>query len=439
MMRGSESYFRMDYVLIGVVAILVLIGCLMIYSGGFDPIEKVNSGLYKRQIVWFIAGFILMLAAAFINYQQLGDYAHYIYLAVLLILLLTTLFGSEVRNIRAWLNFGIFSIQPSEFMKLSVVILLGKLLELRERDLSRFRELLLPSVIMLVPVFIILKQPDFGTAIVFIPILFTMLFVGGADVSHLVSIILIAVIGLVLPMALTYSEWVGDANTSVLLNFFNDIRRLLVVAGILFAIATVFFLLNHIYRKKYMRKIYIPCTILSMGLFCSILIQNFFQDYQKKRILVFLNPDLDPQGSGYHIIQSKIAVGSGGFLGKGFLQGSQSQLGYLPEITSDFVFSVVAEEWGFIGSMVLLGLIGFVLYRGIQTSIGAKDKFGALLASGITAILFFHVLINIGMVIGIMPVTGLPLCFVSYGGSNLLMCMISIGILINIRSRRHIH
>ena len=176
-MRGSESYFRMDYVLIGVVAILVLIGCLMIYSGGFDPIEKVNSGLYKRQIVWFIAGFILMLAAAFINYQQLGDYAHYIYLAVLLILLLTTLFGSEVRNIRAWLNFGIFSIQPSEFMKLSVVILLGKLLELRERDLSRFRELLLPSVIMLVPVFIILKQPDFGTAIVFIPILFTMLFV----------------------------------------------------------------------------------------------------------------------------------------------------------------------------------------------------------------------------------------------------------------------
>lgn len=438
-MKGSENFFKLDYLLIGVVSIIVLIGCLMIYSGGFDPIEKVNSGLYKRQIVWFIAGFILMIVIACINYQQLGDYAHYIYIAVLVVLIFTTLFGSEVRNIRAWLNFGLFSIQPSEFMKLALVILLGKLLELRERDISRFRELLLPSVVMLVPVMVILKQPDFGTAIIFIPILFTMLFVGGADVSHLVSIILVAAIGLVLPMALTYSEWIGDTDASFLLKFFNDIRRLLVVAGILLAIAVVAFLLNHMYRKKLLRKIYIPCSVVSLGLFCSILIQNFFKDYQKKRILVFLNPDLDPQGSGYHIIQSKIAVGSGGFFGKGFLQGSQSQLGFLPEKTSDFVFSVVAEEWGFIGSLLLIGLLGFVMFRGIQTALQAKDKFGALLASGITSILFFHMFINIGMVIGIMPVTGLPLCFVSYGGSNLLMCMISLGILINIRSRRHIH
>ena len=140
----------------------------------------------------------------------------------------------------------------------------------------------------------------------------------------------------------------------------------------------------------------------------SVIIQKLFKVYQKRRILVFLNPDLDPQGSGYNIIQSKIAIGSGGFFGKGFLKGSQSQLGFLPEKSSDFIFSVVAEEWGFFGAIILLGLFGFIIFRCIQTAFESKDKFGALLASGITTIFFFHILINIGMVVGIMPVTGLP-------------------------------
>ena len=168
-------------------------------------------------------------------------------------------------------------------------------------------------------------------------------------------------------------------------------------------------------------------------------IKYFLENDQKKRILVFLNPDLDPHGSGYNIIQSKIAIGSGGFTGKGFLKGSQSQLGFLPEKTSDFIFSVVAEEWGFIGALILIVLLGIIIFRGIQIALESKDKFGALLASGITTILFFHFFINIGMVIGIMPVTGLPLCFVSYGGSNLLMAMIGVGILINIRMRKFVY
>jgi len=437
-MKGRENLYRIDYLLVGVVALIVIIGCLLIYSGGFDPIEKTNNGLYKRQIIWFIIGFILMVVFAFINYHQLGDYSHYIYI-VLFLLLCATLLGGSIRNIKAWLYFGTFSIQPAEFMKLGAVIFLARVLEVRERDIKNFREIILASVVFMIPVVVIFKQPDFGTAVLFIPILFTMLFVGGADITHLASIVLISAISLIVPMAITYSEWAGDETPNILFDFFKNTKILIIVSLIFLFIAAVTFVLRHIYNKKLFRRIYIPCGVLSFGLLGSLIIQNFFHLYQKKRILVFLNPDLDPQASGYHIIQSKIAVGSGGFTGKGFLRGSQSQLGFLPEKTTDFIFSVAAEEWGFIGAVILLLLLGFVLFRGVQTALEARDKFGALLASGITATIFMHIMINVGMVIGIMPVTGLPLSFVSYGGSNLLMSMISIGILLNIRSKRHVH
>ncbi len=438
MFKKNEIY-KIDYLLVFTVILLVLIGILMIYSAGFDPIDKINKGLYKKQLLWFVFGFILMIAVTFLNYNLIGHYSLQIYGFLLFLLLVTTLFGRPIRNTRAWLNFGLFSIQPSEFVKLGLVFLLGKYLELRERDVRNFRELLIPSLLTIIPIFIIIKQPDFGTAMIFIPILFTLLFVGGADVSHLISIIGIAVMALIVPMILTYREWVGAEGSNFLLDFFKDTDLLFAVSGILLAISIVAFLLNFFFLKKIYRKIYIPSTVFSLGLFFSVLIQYFLKEYQKKRILVFLNPNLDPHGSGYNIIQSKIAVGSGGLSGKGFLNGSQSQLGFLPEKTSDFIFSVVAEEWGFIGAIILIILLSVIIFRGIQIALESKDKFGALLASGITSIFFFHILINIGMVIGIMPVTGLPLCFVSYGGSNLIMSMIAIGILINIRMRKFVH
>jgi rod shape determining protein RodA len=439
MLFSKEGLSKIDYTLVIAVILTVVIGILMIYSAGFDPIDKVNNGLYRKQILWFIFGFILMVGMTIINYQILGDYSLQIYIALIVILIITTIFGTPVRNTRAWLNFGVFSIQPSEFMKLGLVLILAKYLEIRERDINHLRELVVPAILTFIPMLIILKQPDFGTAVIFIPILLTMLFVGGADVSHLISIVLIAAIAIVLPMVLTYREWVGAEGSGFLLDFFQDASLLLIVSGVLLFITLVAFTLHFFSTMKFLRKIYIPGAIISLGLMTSVIIQKLFKVYQKRRILVFLNPDLDPQGSGYNIIQSKIAIGSGGFFGKGFLKGSQSQLGFLPEKTSDFIFSVVAEEWGFIGAIILLCLFGFIVLRGIQTAFEAKDKFGALLASGITTIFFFHILINIGMVLGIMPVTGLPLTFVSYGGSNLFVSMISIGILLNIRARKFVY
>ncbi|HQO02224.1 MAG TPA: rod shape-determining protein RodA [Spirochaetota bacterium] len=438
-MLGKNTLYKIDFLLVASVILVVFLGVLTIYSAGFDPVDKVNSGLYKRQLVWFIVGFVLMMVFTFVNYKYLGDYSLYIYGFFLVLLIITTVFGSPIRNTRAWISFGFFSIQPSEFMKLSVVLILGKYIEFRERDIRNLRELFIPSILTMVPMIIVFLQPDFGTAVLFIPILFAMLFVGGADVTHLLSIIGIASIATVVPMVLTYREWIGASGSNFLMDFFKDTDLLIIVSGILVLAALITFILNFFIPNKIFRKIYIPATVLSFGLFFSIILQKYLKVYQKRRILVFLNPDLDPHGSGYNVIQSKIAVGSGQFFGKGFLNGSQSQLGFLPEKTSDFVFSVFAEEWGFFGSLILLALMGVIVFRGIQIAFESKDKFGALLASGIVAILFFHILINVGMVLGIMPVTGLPLPMMSYGGSNLVMSMIAIGILINIRMRKFVY
>ena len=438
MLRKNEIY-RIDYVLVSAVMAVIIIGILMIYSAGFDPIDRTNNGLYKRQIVWFIVGFILMLIMTFVRYKSLGDYCLYIYFFVLALVIVTTFFGTPIRNTRAWLTFGYFSIQPSEFMKLAVVIVLAKYLELRERDIHHLRELLVPTAATAVPVLFILMQPDFGTAMVFIPVLFAMLFIGGADASHLIAVISIAAIALIFPMVLTYREWVAAQDESIIVSFFKDYSLLFSVAGFLMVVAIAMYVVHFFMIKKIFRKIYIPSVVVSLGLFFSVFIMRFLKDYQKKRILVFLNPDLDPHGSGYNVIQSKIAIGSGGFFGKGFLNGSQAQLGFLPEKSSDFIFPVIAEEWGFLGAVVILGLLCLIVMRGAQIALEAKDKFGALLAAGISSIFFFHILINVGMVLGIMPVTGLPLSFVSYGGSNLLVGMISIGILINIRMNKFVY
>ncbi len=435
-MTIRNEMYRIDFLLLISVILVVFLGVLTIYSAGFDPIEKINSGLYKKQIVWFIAGFIVMMALTIVNYRYLGDYSLYIYGFILFLLIIATIFGTSIRNTRAWLSFGLFSIQPSEFMKLALVLVLSKYMELRERDIRHLREMLIPALLTVVPMLLILMQPDFGTAAVFVPIFFTMLFVGGSDVTHLVSIVAIASIAIIVPMIITYREWVGYSGTDFLVSFSKDTTLLFTISGILILIAIAAYIMRFFSTSKIYRKIYIPSTVISLGLFFSVIIQNYLKLYQKRRILIFLDPNLDPLGSGYNVIQSKIAVGAGRFLGKGFLQGSQTQLGFLPEKSSDFVFSVFAEEWGFIGSLVLLGLLAIIIFRAMQISFESKDKFGALLASGIVAILFFHILVNVGMVLGIMPVTGIPLPFVSYGGSNLVMAMMATGILINIRMRK---
>jgi rod shape determining protein RodA len=435
-MISKNSLNKFDLLLVISIIAISAIGIITIYSAGYDPITDLNNNMFRRQILWFLIGFFIMMAITFVDYKILGDYSLQIYGAILFVLILTTYFGTPIRNTRAWINLGVFSIQPSEFMKLGLIIILAKYIEIRERDIKHFKELIIPSILTIVPVIFIVQQPDFGTAMIYIPLLFSILFVGGADVSHLLSIILIATVSLIVPMAITYREWSNQEADSIIINFFRGGYHLYMVSGILFLIGAIAYILHLIQMNKIYRRVYFPSFVISLGLLFSVIIQRYLKEYQKKRILVFLNPDLDPHGSGYNVIQSKIAIGSGGFWGKGFLRGTQSQLGFLPEKTSDFIFAVVAEEWGFIGSSIVILLLFIVIYRGLKIALETKDKFGAILATGITSLFFFHTMINIGMAIGIMPVTGLPLSFVSYGGSNMIMVMIGVGLLISIKMNR---
>lgn len=434
-MQKSGSIQKIDFILIGAVILVITIGIIAIYSAGFDPIDKFNNGLYKKQIMWFFIGFVFMLGFSFIDYKILGSLSLHIYGITFLILLLTTFFAPIIRGSRAWISFGFVSIQPSEFMKLATVILLAKYLEIRERDIHNFKELFLPAVITVIPILFIILQSDLGTAMVFIPILFSMLFIGGADMSHIISILVIAFFSFAVPVFLVYAE-----NLEFPLEFafelYNSGYRLFFASAIFLLIAFIFYLLHLFFVNKFFRNLYIPSTVVSLGLAGSVIIKRFLQGYQKDRILAYLNPELYPHDLGYNVIQSKIAIGSGGLIGKGFLKGTQTQLGFLPETSSDFIFAVIAEEWGMLGSLVLIILLAVIVFSGMKTAFEATDRFGSLLATGITSVFLFHILINIGINLGLFPVTGLPICFVSYGGSNMLMSMIGIGILISIQTRK---
>ena len=280
-MFNKDFLNKIDFVLIGAVLLAIIFGILMIYSAGFDSIENLNKGLYKRQIIWAIIGLIIAGFISNINYRIFGSYAFYIYGFCIFILLITAIFGRPIRGSSVrWLTFGFFSIQPSEFMKLGLVILLAKYFELKERDLKDFKELLIPSLLTLVPVLIIIQQPDLGTAAIFIPVLFTMLFLGGASVPHLVSIVLIGAIAIIFPMLLTYWEWEGYKGNNLIIQLFGHVDVLFTIAGILLVIAIITFITHYFVNKKFLRRVYIPFTVISLGLFFSVVIQNWFKLYQ---------------------------------------------------------------------------------------------------------------------------------------------------------------
>ena len=435
-MNLRSDFAKIDIPLLVSVLLLVIIGILAIFSTGFDSITQQNNKLYQKQLLFFIVGLVAMAVIMFVSAQQIGMFSLHIFGIILFIVIVVTFFGTSVRNTRAWIQIGGFSLQPSEFMKLATVILLAKYLELREREMRYFRELFIPTIITFIPVLFILKQPDFGTAFVFVPVLFAMLFAAGADVSHLISITLIAGMSLAVPMFILYKEWIHGDKGGFLIDFYSSGSTPYSISIVLFAVGLIAYVLHVFIIKNYFRRIYIPSFVLSLGILLSVVVYRHLIGYQRKRILVYLNPDLDPHGSGYNVIQSKIAIGSGGWFGKGFLHGSQTQLGFLPEKSTDFIFSVISEEWGFVGAVVVLVLLAVIVYRGLKIALEAKDSFSAILATGITSIFLCHIVVNLGMVIGIIPVTGLPLSFVSYGGSNLLMSLMGVGILMSISSRK---
>ncbi|MCX5861227.1 MAG: rod shape-determining protein RodA [Desulfomonile sp.] len=356
-----------EWPLIFISLVLAGIGLCLIFSAT-APMGPSGRSFVVRQMTWFSLGLVITAIFLLFDYRILERWAVWFYVFIIVALVIVWSLGRVTAGSRRWIDLGLMRFQPSEFAKLAVVIVLAKYFQGRVGKAGlNFAELLQPFLLVVIPVLLVLIEPDLGTATVIVMVAISMiLFTGVAARTLLWTSGLILV---TLPLLI----WVGN--------------RLLL-------------------------------------------------EYQKKRLLTFLSPDYDPLGAGYHIIQSQIAIGSGGLLGKGFLKGTQNQFMFLPVKHTDFIFSILAEEWGFVGCAIVLLLFCALLLRGFAIAGKARDDFGALVAFGCTAVLFWHVTINVGMVMGLLPVVGVPLSFLSYGGSSLLSSFLAVSVLVNVSMRR---
>ena len=353
-----------DWGLLGLTLLLGAIGIITLYSAVTAGAPTPQKALYIKQMIWFGLGLAAMIVTFLFDYKKLDQLSFFIYGFCIFLLICVLLFGKYVSGSRRWLILGPLSIQPSELIKIGLIIVLARYYaKVANTGGVGLRELVVPVTLTALPFALIVKQPDLGTAL-----------------------LLVLIVGAI--------------------TLFVKIEKRTFVC------------------------------IIAAGMVTIPLVWFFLKGYQKRRILTFLDPDRDPLGAGYHIIQSKIAIGSGMITGKGFLKGTQNALSFLPEQHTDFIFSVLAEEWGFVGSVGLILLFLMLIIYGLNIAYGCRDNFGVALSFGVTVMIFWQVLINIGMVMGLMPVVGIPLPLISYGGSSLLTVMIGLGLLMNVSMRR---
>ena len=432
------SFAAFDFVLFGAAMFLMGIGILFIYSSGVNASGVVISREFLRQIVWGLTGVGLLIVFAFLSYTTLRMLSLYIYGGGLFLLLLTLLIGRQVNGARSWLGFSDIGIQPAEFMKIATILFLATYFTGIGNGIRELPRFLLGLVILLVPVAMTLLQPDMGSALTFIPIFLLMAYIAGAQVRHLMFILIVGVLAFILAAIPTLHARSGATGAT----FFSvvsdpDILKYLLLAGTV--VVGLAFMGWRSFRQRYFFWIAWTGGLIVLAGVLSLGLRLALKDYQIMRLVIFVNPRLDPQGAGWNIIQSVTAIGSGGLHGKGWLHGTQSHYQFLPQQSTDFIFSILAEEWGFLGALLVFGLFIVILLRGISIVWASREDYAMLVGTGILAMIFFHVLVNIGMATGIMPVTGIPLMFLSYGGSSLWTGLICVGILMNISRRRLRH
>lgn len=399
---------KIDIVLLISVLGLLVMGLLALYSSSSTVItEGYGTNYFFKQLVWIGIGLVIMTIIIFLPNKLIYESAYILYGISLFLLVVVIFFGSVGQGAERWLRLGPLYIQPSEIAKLTTILAVARFISQDKINLNTFKDFMIASSFILVPFIFIVRQPDLGTAMVF-----------GA-------------------IALPMFYWAGLKGSNVLLILMPFLIMLASFQFYAFLILMIILVLYLAYsRKSKTVSVVNFLANISMGLLTPVL-WNHLKEYQRNRIKIFLNPEADPRGAGYQIIQSKVAIGSGGFTGKGFLQGSQTQLRFLPEQHTDFIFAVIGEEFGFIGVVIGLVLFFVFLMRGIFIATIVKSRFNSIVAVGIVTVIAFHVVVNIGMTIGLFPVTGLPLPFLSYGGSALLTNMVMAGILLNFYKNRY--
>lgn len=362
-----EKITRVDWLLLAIAGLAVASGVVFIYSATWTSDSPELRDYYSRQLYHGLIGFGLCAAISMLDYRKLLRFAPLILTAGYAMLVAVLLFGTEVNNARSWFEWGFIRLQPAELVKLALIVFLAWFLPRRGEKVSDFWTFAYCCTAAGGCMALVLKQPDLGSAMVFAPIVFIMMFVAGVK-----------------------KRWL----------------LLGIILGLVVAVYAYLFLL---------------------------------EEYQRDRLTSFLYPERDPEGRGYHVLQSKKAIGSGGMLGRGFMEGKQSILGFLPKDVSfsDFIFSVIGEEFGFLGSVVMLSVFAIILLMGLNIAVRARDLRGALLATGVCTMFFTHIFENIGMTIGVTPITGIPLPFISYGGTFVVTCLAGIGLLQSVHIHRH--
>ncbi len=383
------------------LAVLTLFGVAMIYSAGVlnDP-SPVVTGAWVRQLVWFVIALAGFTAVRAVKPRWLEWVAVPGYVVAVVLLVATKIVGTgagTAAGVESFLQIGPLRFQPAEVAKIATVLALARLRGTQDNAPSSLRELVAPSALVALPLGLVVLQPDLGSALAFVGILFAALFWAGTPPWMLV---LLASPGLGLILTFDTRLW--------------SVYMLLIV-GVLYLLR---------YRLYLVESVAVVLANLAAGTI-ALPLWSSLADYQKNRILVFLDPGVDPRGAGYQLIQSKVAIGSGGVFGKGFTAGSQKRLDFLPEQHTDFIFSVIGEELGFVGTMLALLAFAFVLRRLVRMAERAPDPFAGLVIFGIFGTWLVHVFVNVGMTVGLVPITGIPLPFVSYGGSFLLMSWIA--------------
>jgi len=407
MIRWIQRW-AVDLPLVGGLVAVSLFGIAMIYSAGVVHIPNpVTHDAWIRQSVWFALALLAFTLIARIPLRWVEWVAVPAYVGSVVLLGVTLVIGTgsgTAAGVRSWIDLGFISFQPAEIAKLATILVVARLLAQRESPLTSLRDLVAPSALVGLPLALVMLQPDLGTAIAFVGILFAMLYWAGTPVA-LLLLIASPVVGLFLSYDTAIWSW-----------------YILTVIAFLYAYRYRLFLFESV--------------ALVLANFASASISgplwNSLAPYQQNRILVFLDPEVDPRGAGYQVIQSKVAIGSGGLSGQGFLLGPQKRFDFLPEQHTDFIFSVVGEELGFVGTLVAIVAFGLVLGRLIHLAERSSDPFASLILLGIFGAWLVHVFVNVGMTVGLMPVTGIPLPFVSYGGTFLFMSWVAVAVAVRV-------
>ena len=397
---------EIDKPLAGAALALALYGLAALYSAGQTDVPTFVATIWHKQLIWLAVGLVASILIFRVSPRLLEWATPYAYAVALLVLVVTLVIGTgggTAASTRSWITIGSLRLgQPSELAKLAVVLMLARWLAERREAPATLRELVPPCVIAGVPILLVVLQPDLGSAIVFITVLFAMLFWAGTKPS-LLLLLGSPAIGLILAFStVAWGAWII----------------------LLFALL--------LWWRPY---VWEGLTVMLANVFMGVIAVPFWRrlaPYQQNRLLAFLNPEVDPRATGWHVIQSKIAIGAGGLFGKGFTHGPQKRLAFLPAQHTDFIFPVVGEELGFLGVLVALALFAALILILLRVARRAADPFSSLCVFGIAGLLFTHIVENVGMTVNLLPITGIPLPFFSYGGSFVLTCALAVGIALRV-------